>query len=173
MGELIDHLIELSRTARVDLVPERVDLSAVATAVLADLRRAAPEREVEAVVQPGLMVIADATLLEVVLVNLLSNAWKFTSKRATAHIEVGATDGGGERAFFVRDDGVGFDGGKAEHLFGAFHRLHTPEEFPGDGIGLATVQRLVTKHGGRVWAEAEVGKGATFFFTLPDATTVG
>ena len=109
MGLLIDHLIELSRTARVDLVSERVDLSAVAAAVLADLRCAAPEREVEAVVRPGLLVMADATLLEVILANLLSNAWKFTSKRATAHIEVGVTDGGGERAFFVRDDGAGFD----------------------------------------------------------------
>jgi signal transduction histidine kinase len=167
MGALIDHLIELSRTARVDLVSEQVDVSAVAAAVLADLRRAAPEREVEAFVEPGLMVMADATLLEVILVNLLSNAWKFTSKRATAHIEVGVTDGGGERAFFVRDDGAGFDLSKAQHLFGAFQRFHTPDEFPGDGIGLATVQRLVTKHGGRVWAEAEVGKGATFFFTLP------
>ena len=167
MGALIDHLIELSRTARVDLVSERVDLSAVAAAVLTDLRRAAPERRVEAVVQPGLVVEADATLLEVILVNLLSNAWKFTSRRETAHIEVGATDGDGERAFFVRDDGAGLDLGKAEHLFGAFQRFHTPEEFPGDGIGLATVQRLVTRHGGRVWAEAEAGKGATFFFTLP------
>ena len=167
MGALIDHLIELSRTARADLVSERVDLSAVATAVLADLHRAAPEREVEAVVRPGLMVTADATLLEVILVNLLSNAWKYTSKRATAHIEVGVTDGGGGSVFFVRDDGVGFDRGTADHLFGAFQRFHSPEEFPGDGIGLATVQRLVTKHGGRVWAESEVGKGATFFFTLP------
>jgi len=168
MGALIDHLIELSRTARVDLVSERVDLSALAAAVLADLRRAAPERDVEAVVQPGLTVMADATLLEVILVNLLSNAWKFTSKRAPAHIEVGVTKAGGERAFFVRDDGVGFDGGKAEHLFGAFQRFHTPEEFPGDGIGLATVRRLVTRHGGRVWAESEPGKGATFYFTLAD-----
>jgi light-regulated signal transduction histidine kinase (bacteriophytochrome) len=167
MGALIDHLIELSRTARVDLVSERVDLSAVAAEVLTDLRRLAPERRVEAVVQPGLVVEADATLIEVILVNLLGNAWKFTSQRETAHIDVGATDGDGERAFFVRDDGAGFDLDNAEHLFGAFQRFHTPEEFPGDGIGLATVKRLVTRHGGRVWAEAEVGEGATFFFTLP------
>ena len=113
------------------------------------------------------MVDADATLLEVILVNLLGNAWKFTSRHGAARIAVGVTDADGERAFFVRDDGAGFDPGHAEHLFGPFQRLHSTEEFEGDGIGLATVQRLVARHGGRVWAEAEVEKGATFYFTLP------
>ena len=103
-----------------------------------------------------------------ILTNLLGNAWKFTSKHETARIEVGATGAGADRAFFVRDDGAGFDMDLAQHLFGAFQRMHSPDEFPGDGIGLATVQRLVLRHGGRVWAEAAVEKGATFSFTLPE-----
>ena len=102
-----------------------------------------------------------------ILTNLLTNAWKFTSRHETARIEVGACDTQEGRAFFVKDDGAGFDPKQAKHLFGAFQRYHAVDEFEGDGIGLATVQRLVAKHGGRVWAEAEVGKGATFFFTLP------
>jgi light-regulated signal transduction histidine kinase (bacteriophytochrome) len=167
MGLLIDHLLALSRAARKELSCEPVDLSAIAIAVLADLRRQAPERSVETLVQPNLVVVSDATLLRVVLANLLGNAWKFTSKHASARIEVGVVDADGERAFYVKDDGAGFDMDHAEHLFGAFQRLHTAEEFEGDGIGLATVQRLVTRHGGRVWAESEAGKGAAFFFTLP------
>ena len=168
MGLLIDHLLALSRSARQDLLRESVDLSAMATSVIADLRSEAPGRRVEAIVQPNLVVDADATLLGVILDNLLSNAWKFTSKHETARVEVGVTDADGERAFFVKDDGAGFDMRRAEHLFGPFQRLHTTAEFEGDGIGLATVQRLVARHGGRAWAEAEVEKGATFSFTLPD-----
>jgi len=167
MGVLIDDLLALSRSARQDLLRKSVDLSAMAASVIADLRSAAPGRRVEAVVQPDLVVDADTTLLEVILVNLLGNAWKFTSRHETARIEVGVTDTDGERAFFVRDDGAGFDMHEAEHLFGAFQRFHTADQFEGDGIGLATVQRLVARHGGRVWAEAEVEKGAMFYFTLP------
>ena len=167
MGQLIDHLIALSHSARQDLLRKRVHLSDMAASVIADLRIAAPERRVEAVVQPDLVVEADSALLEVILVNLLSNAWKFTSRHETARIEVGVTDADGERAFFVRDDGAGFDPARAGHLFAPFQRLHTTAEFGGDGIGLATVQRLVARHGGRVWAEAAVEEGATFFFTLP------
>jgi light-regulated signal transduction histidine kinase (bacteriophytochrome) len=126
-----------------------------------------PERHVELVVKSGLRANADATLLRGILTSLLENAWKYTSKREAARIEVGVVDEGGERAFFVRDDGVGFDLDSAHYLFGAFQRFHDAEQFPGDGIGLATVQRLVPRHGGRVWAEAEVRKGATFYFTLP------
>jgi light-regulated signal transduction histidine kinase (bacteriophytochrome) len=111
---------------------------------------------------------ADPVLLHVVLTNLLGNAWKFTAKHEAARIEVGTKDTDGERAFFVKDDGAGFDMATAQHLFGAFQRLHAANEFEGDGIGLATVQRLVARHGGRVWGEAEVEKGATFFFTLPE-----
>src|SRR5665647_788786 len=167
MGVLIDDLLALSRSARQDLLRKSVDLSAMAASVIADLRSAAPGRRVEAVVQPDLVVDADTTLLEVILVNLLGNAWKFTSRHETARIEVGVTDTDGERAFFVRDDGAGFDMHEAEHLFGAFQRFHTADQFEGDGIGLATVQRLVARHGGRVWAGAEVEKGAMFYFTLP------
>ena len=105
-----------------------------------------------------------------ILFELLANAWKFTSKQAAARIEIGATESGGTRAFFVRDDGAGFDMCCADHLFGAFQRMHTSGEFDGHGIGLATVQRLVVRHGGRVWAEAAVDKGATFYFTLPEPT---
>jgi light-regulated signal transduction histidine kinase (bacteriophytochrome) len=167
MALLIDHLIALSRTSRQDLLLAPTDLSAMAESVLADLREAEPARRVSAVVEPGIVVHADAALLHVILTNLLANAWKFTSHNGSARIEVGARAGQDERAFFVKDDGAGFDPAKAEHLFGAFQRFHAAEEFEGDGIGLATVQRLVAKHGGRVWAEAEVDKGATFFFTLP------
>ncbi len=120
-------------------------------------------------VEPAIVTYADATLLRLILTNLLDNACKFTAGHETAHIEVGVVGLDGERAYYVRDDGVGFDKDAVPHLFGVFQRFHTREQFPGDGIGLATVQRLVAKHGGRVWAEAEVDKGATFYFTLPAA----
>ena len=168
MGALIDHLLALSGSSQADLVYETVDVSEMATSILDELRLRDPQRAVESVVQPGLVAEADATLLHLILANLLDNAWKFTGKHETARIEVGADDAGKERAYFVRDDGCGFDGAAAERIFGAFWRLHTSDEFEGDGIGLATVKRLVAKHGGRVWAAAEAGKGATFFFTLPE-----
>ena len=168
MAVLIDGLLGLSRTSRKDMIRESVDVSAMATSVLAELREADPDREVEVVVAPGMTANADAALLRVILSNLLGNAWKFTSRRATAHIEVGVTDAGGERAVFVSDDGAGFDADTAQHLFGAFQRFHTTAEFEGDGIGLATVQRLVARHGGRIWAHAKAGEGATFSFTLPE-----
>jgi light-regulated signal transduction histidine kinase (bacteriophytochrome) len=113
---------------------------------------------------------ADPGLLRLILRELLGNAWKFTRRVERAHVEVGALDAGGERAFFVRDDGVGFDMKYAQHLFGVFQRMHAAEDYEGDGVGLATVQRLVRRHGGRVWAEAEVDQGASFFFTLPGAS---
>jgi PAS domain S-box-containing protein len=173
MAMLIDGLLSLSRTSRKDVLREPVDVSAMATSILAELREADPEREVEVVVAPGMRVDADAALLRVILSNLLGNAWKFTSRRAVAHIEVGVTDAGGERALFVSDDGAGFDAATAQHLFGAFQRFHTSAEFAGDGIGLATVQRLVARHGGRVWAQARAGEGATFYFTLPEPAAAG
>ena len=166
MAVLIDELLGLSRATRQEMLLEEVDLTALAEAVLAELAEAEPGRAVETYVAPGLTATADAALLRAVLVNLLSNAWKFTSKHDTARIEVGVTDVDGKRAFFVRDDGAGFDAAHATHLFGAFQRMHEASAFEGDGIGLATVQRLITRHGGRVWAEAEVEKGATFYFTL-------
>ena len=168
MTALIDELLGLSRISRQHMRVEEVEMSVLAVSVLDELREAQPERRVECVVVPGLRVHGDAVLLRVILANLLGNAWKFTSKHETARIEVGVADADGERAYFVRDDGAGFDLQYAKNLFGAFQRLHRTGAFEGDGIGLATVQRLVTRHGGRVWAEAEVEKGATFFFTLPE-----
>jgi PAS domain S-box-containing protein len=166
MGLLIDDLLGLSRAARRDLIVSSIDLSGLAEEVLAELRQEQPERKVNVVIAPHLRADADPTLLRMILVNLLGNAWKFTSKHETARIDVGVSEAGGERIFFVRDDGAGFDTRYAQNLFGAFQRMHSPGEFEGTGIGLATVQRLVTRHGGRVWAEAEVEKGATFYFTL-------
>jgi len=168
MSSLIEDLLGLSRVSRQKLLRRDVDLSALAEAVVEELREAQPERHVEVAIAPGLLALADAELLRVILVNLLGNAWKFTSRHEAARIEVGACEVGGERAFYVRDDGAGFSMAYAKKLFGAFQRLHSPGEFAGEGIGLATVQRLVTRHGGRVWAEAEVEKGATFYFTLPE-----
>jgi PAS domain S-box-containing protein len=173
MAKLIDDLLGLSRASRMDLHREEVDVSAMASSVLDELRDAQPQRRVEITVAPGMRAEADAQLLHIILVNLLTNAWKFTSRHEEAHIEVGVSDSEGsgdhheKRAFFVRDDGAGFAMDRAPQLFGAFQRLHAADEFEGDGIGLATVQRLVLRHGGRIWAEAGVEKGATFFFTLP------
>jgi PAS domain S-box-containing protein len=166
MGHLIDDMLQLSRVALAGLQRRLVDLSAVALAVFARLRATEPERQVELTVQPGLTALGDSTLLEVALSNLLENAWKFTSARRPAHIEFGRTDVQGQPAYFVRDDGAGFDMAFAHKLFGAFQRMHKASEFPGTGVGLATVQRIVHRHGGRIWADAVVDRGATFYFTL-------
>ncbi|HVU35188.1 MAG TPA: PAS domain S-box protein [Opitutaceae bacterium] len=166
LGELIDDLLELSRTTRANLHKVDVDLSALARAALDDLQRGDPARQVNVVIEPELRVSADAVLLRSALDNLLGNAWKFTRGRTDARIEVGAVWRERERAFFVRDNGVGFDMTYAGKLFGAFQRLHSTREFPGTGIGLATVQRIVHRHGGRIWADAAVNAGATFYFTL-------
>jgi PAS domain S-box-containing protein len=166
MASLIDDLLVLSRASSTDLDLEDVDVSALAESVVDELREAEPDRRVDVVVTAGMEVKADPTLLRVILVNLLSNAWKFTGRGDEARIDVGVSEVDGERAFHVRDDGAGFDLHTAEHLFGAFQRFHTLDQFEGNGIGLATVQRLVIRHGGRVWAEAAVDEGATFFFSL-------
>jgi light-regulated signal transduction histidine kinase (bacteriophytochrome) len=168
MGELIDDLLNLSRVTRAELRRERVNLSELARAVLARLQDAEPEREVEIVVQDGLVAQADPRLLDVVLTNLLGNAWKFTGKRAFARIEFATNGGEKPLVFFVRDNGAGFNAEYVGKLFGVFQRLHAAQEFEGTGIGLATVQRIVRRHGGRVWAEGEVGRGATFYFTLEE-----
>ncbi len=144
-----------------------VDLSALAKYIAAELRKSAPERTVEFVIAPGLVVYADPNLLRIALENLLGNAWKFTGKHPRGRIELGVGEREGQRAFFVRDDGAGFDMAYAGKLFGAFQRLHPASEFEGTGVGLATVQRIVHRHGGRVWAEGAVEKGAMFRFTLP------
>jgi PAS domain S-box-containing protein len=166
MGRLIDHLLQLSRMTRLAMHRDTVDLSTIASRVVAELQAAEPARRVEICVTPGLSANGDIHLLEMVLVNLLGNAWKFTSKTENARIEFGVTEHEGQRAFFVRDNGAGFDMAYADRLFGAFQRLHSNEEFPGTGIGLATVQRIIRRHGGQIWAESAVGSGAVFFFTL-------
>ena len=167
MDQLVDGILRLARTSRTEIRRTRVDMNALAKTVALELEQRNPGRQVEFVVAPALVVNADADLLRSALENLLSNAWKFTGKHARARIEVGSVQHDGETAFFVRDDGAGFDPAYANELFGAFQRLHTPEEFEGTGIGLAIVQRVVHRHGGRVWAAGETEKGATFYFTLP------
>jgi light-regulated signal transduction histidine kinase (bacteriophytochrome) len=166
MAALIDGLLSLSRVTRSELRREMVDLAELARSILAQFRRVTPDRDVETVVAEELAAEGDARLLRGLLENLLGNAWKFTGRRATARIEVGLTQSGGERTYFVRDNGAGFDMAYAGKLFGTFQRLHLSSEFEGSGIGLATVQRIVHRHGGRVWAESAVGRGATFYFTL-------
>jgi signal transduction histidine kinase len=166
MGQLIDDLLQLSRLTRAEMRREAVDLSAVARAIAAEMRQRDPERQVDVVVADDAVAKGDARLLRVVLENLVGNAWKFTSKHPQARIEFGVTRRDGEQVYYVRDDGAGFDMTYADKLFGAFQRLHSASEFGGTGIGLATVQRVVHRHGGRVWAEGAVGQGATFYFTL-------
>jgi light-regulated signal transduction histidine kinase (bacteriophytochrome) len=166
MGTLIDDLLNLSRMTRAELQRRPVDLSALTLTVATELKMMQPERAVEFVITPGLEATADARLMRVVLENLLGNAWKFTSSHRSAKIEVGKAQHNGTPAFFVRDDGVGFDPAHADRLFGAFQRLHSTSEFPGTGVGLATVQRIVQRHGGQIWAQGAIEKGATFYFTL-------
>jgi PAS domain S-box-containing protein len=166
MARLIDDLLSLSRLSRAEMRQERVDLTHVARSIGERLREADPARDVEIVVQDGLAAEGDASLLAVVMENLLGNAWKFTGKRAKARVEVGLTSKSGVRAFFVRDNGTGFDMAHVSKLFGAFQRLHSTSDFPGTGIGLAMVQRIVRRHGGQIWTESELDRGATFFFTL-------
>ncbi len=169
MASLIDDLLNLSRVSRQELKRDPVDVSALAHGVVDELRRAAPDRAVDVVIAADLRAVGDARLIEVLLENLIGNAWKFTSKNPperAPRIEVGVRSDGAVAAFFVKDNGAGFDMAYANKLFGAFQRLHSATEFDGTGIGLATVQRIAHRHGGRVWAEAEVGRGATFSFTL-------
>jgi len=168
MGELIDALLSLARVTRSDLKPERVDLSAVAHAAATAIASADPARSVELVIEPGLVAEIDPRLARAIFDNLLGNAWKFTRGTLGARVAVGLSKDGAP-TFFVRDNGAGFDMAFTSKLFGPFQRLHTVGEFPGTGIGLATVQRIVHRHGGRIWAEGAVNQGATFYFTLPGA----
>ncbi|MBA3759692.1 MAG: response regulator [Gemmatimonadales bacterium] len=166
MAQLIDDVLHLSRVTRADLREQDVDLSALATLILSRLQESEPARKVEVKVRPGVVVSGDGQLLRIALENLLENSWKFTSKLGEARIEFGVTQASGEPTYFVRDNGAGFDMTYADRLFGPFQRLHPQNEFAGSGIGLATVQRIIHRHGGRVWAEGLVGQGATFQFTL-------
>ncbi|MBM3390658.1 MAG: hypothetical protein FJY34_01600 [Betaproteobacteria bacterium] len=166
MGHLIDDILELSRVTRQEMRRVPVDLSQLAAELIEERGRAEPERRVAVSLAPHCSALGDPQLLRVMMQNLVENAWKYSSHNPDARIEFGKEAAGGETVFFMRDNGVGFDMKYADRLFTPFQRLHRPEEFEGTGIGLATVARIVHRHGGRVWAEAAPGKGATFLFTL-------
>jgi signal transduction histidine kinase len=166
MGLLIDDLLNLSRVTRAEIRKEKIDLSNIARKVVAGLCESQPGRHIDFQIEDHLEAHADPGLSQVVLENLLNNACKFTSKRTSARIEFGRTKENGSSAYFVRDNGAGFDPAYGSRMFGAFQRLHGTNEFPGTGIGLATVQRIISRHGGKIWAEGAVEKGATFYFTL-------
>jgi signal transduction histidine kinase len=174
MSQLIDDLLRLSRVMRTEMRREEVDLSQLARTVAADLQRASPGRQgVQFAIADGIKANGDERLLRVALENLLGNAWKFSSRQEEANIAFGQMEQHGRAVYFVRDNGAGFDMAYADKLFGAFQRLHSPAEFEGSGIGLATVQRIIRRHGGQVWAEGRVGQGAVFFFTLqPEGAVV-
>jgi light-regulated signal transduction histidine kinase (bacteriophytochrome) len=169
MGRSIDDLLTLSRVTRSDIHLESVDLSPLVNRICADLQQSQPERQVELIIPSSTITLADTHLLHLMLENLLNNAWKFTSKQPQARIEFGIIhQDSGIPIYFVRDNGAGFDMAYSDKLFGPFQRLHGMQEFPGNGIGLATVQRIVHRHGGRVWAQAAIEQGATFYFTLAE-----
>jgi light-regulated signal transduction histidine kinase (bacteriophytochrome) len=170
MGELIDDLLTFSRLSRQPLGKQRVDVEPLARAALADLRTQTEGRQVQIEIGPMPSCEADPALLRQVWVNLLSNALKYSRKREHARVEVGCTEQNGEPVYFVRDNGSGFDMRYAGKLFGVFQRLHRAEDYEGTGVGLAIVQRIVHRHGGRVWADAAVDRGATFYFTLAGET---
>jgi two-component system sensor histidine kinase/response regulator len=174
MCRLVDDLLMLSQVSRMEMRRERVDLSAMARSIVADLRQREPDREVEFIIHPNLSVLGDADLLNSALFNLFDNSWKFTGKHQAARIEFGEVEKDGEWVFFVRDDGAGFDMASSDRLFQAFQRLHSSSEFAGSGVGLATVARIVKRHGGRLWAEGALERGATFYFSLnPERRRVG
>ena len=166
MGTLIDDLLKLARVTRAEIRTEDVDLSAMAREIVADLQRTTPERQVEFEIAPGLEARGDTRLLRVALDNLLRNSWKYTAKQPAPRVEFRSADANGGRTFMVRDNGAGFDMKYADKLFGVFQRLHSAADFEGTGIGLATVRRIINRHGGRIWAEGAVDQGATFYFTL-------
>jgi light-regulated signal transduction histidine kinase (bacteriophytochrome) len=169
MGELIDDMLQLSRVGRGELSRENANLSEIARLVALELRKKDPERRVEVEIQDGLVADADSRLMRVALDNLFGNAWKFTTQVAQARIRFGAEQRAGETVYFVCDNGAGFSMNYVDKLFRPFNRLHSDSDFPGTGIGLATVHRIIDRHGGRVWAEGAVGCGATFYFTVPPA----
>jgi light-regulated signal transduction histidine kinase (bacteriophytochrome) len=167
MGGLIDDMIALSKVSRSGMTFERIDVTDLVEQIVADLRRQTPGREVEVLIRPGMTANGDPHLVRLAFENLIENAWKFTGRRPHATIDIGQSrDENGVPAFYVGDNGAGFDTAYGDKLFGAFQRLHTSAEFPGTGIGLATVQRIVHRHGGHVWAEGETNQGACFYFTL-------
>jgi signal transduction histidine kinase len=166
MSELIDDLLNLSRVTSGTMHLEDIDLSAFARAIMEELCRNAPDRRVDFIASVSAPAYADARLMRIVMDNLLRNAWKYTSHHPAGHIEFGYEAKSGRPVYFIKDDGSGFDQRSADRLFQPFQRLHSVAEFPGNGIGLATVRRIVERHGGEVWAEGVVEAGATFYFTL-------
>lgn len=168
MGRLIDDLLNLSRISRKEMIIAKVNLSEIVEKIAEEYRKNEPERKVNVTIARDILVLGDEQLLKIVFENLFSNAWKFTSKKPIATLEFGVTKKEGNLVYFMRDDGAGFDMRYVQKLFGAFQRLHLASDFPGTGVGLATVQRIIHRHGGLIWAEAEVEKGATFYFTLPE-----
>lgn len=166
MGQLIDEVLDLSRIQRAELSRVAIDLTTMAKEIIEDLRRQQTRSHVKVMIEPGMSAVGDPQLLRTFFQNLLENAWKFTSRHDKANIEVGSRECDGKRVFFVKDDGAGFDMAHADMLFAPFQRLHAQTEFPGTGVGLASAQRIIHRHGGTIWAEGEVEKGATFHFTL-------
>jgi len=166
MSQLIDDLLNLARLSRTQLNREPVHLSSIALSIVNEWRDREPDRVMKAAIAPDVQAPGDARLLRVVLDNLLGNAWKFTGKRENACLEFGAVNQRGQTVYFIRDNGAGFDMAYSSQLFAPFQRLHQATEFEGSGIGLATVQRIIQRHGGSIWAEGSVGQGATFYFTL-------
>jgi len=166
MGDLIDDLLKLSRATRSEMNPTTVDLSELATTITDELQESTPDRKAVFSIEPHMIVNADETLMRVMLENLIGNAWKFAGKRPETRIEIGKKIIAGDTVYYIKDNGTGFDMKYADKLFGAFQRLHTVNEFEGTGVGLANVQRIIRRHGGKVWAEAKLDEGATFYFTL-------
>ena len=168
MGQLIDDLLHLSRVSRLEIQYTKVNLSRLAQEIIEELQLSESKRQVEVLISPEITISADITLMRVIMSNLLHNAWKFTSHHSTARIEFGVDYSETSPTYYVRDNGVGFDMAYANMLFGVFQRLHSTEEFPGTGIGLATVQRAIFRHNGSIWAESALGQGTTFFFKIPE-----
>jgi len=175
MAQLIDDLLNLSRITRSEIVRENVDMSHIAEQIVSDLRSQEPERSVECIIAENVTAYGDSHLMHIVLDNLLGNAWKYTGKKGDARIEFGTTEidggknaAGNKKIYFVRDNGAGFNMEYSDKLFVLFQRLHSNNEFSGTGVGLATVQRIIHKHSGRIWAEGEMDKGAVFYFTLQE-----
>lgn len=166
MSELINDMLSLSKVSRHEIMSQEINLSAIAEAIITALRHGEPANNVEVVIAQNIQCLGDSQLSEIALSNLIGNAWKYSSKKPDARIEFGTMEKDGQKVYYVRDNGAGFNMAYAAKLFEPFARLHSDGEFPGTGIGLAIVKRVIEKHKGNIWAESEIGKGATFYFTL-------
>jgi light-regulated signal transduction histidine kinase (bacteriophytochrome) len=166
MTQLIDDLLNLSRISRWAITSENINLSNIANDIINDFKIQQPDKKVNIVIANNLIVSGDKQLLKIVVQNLLENSWKYTGKKENSQIEFGKTISSGKEVYFIKDNGVGFDMKYAGKLFGVFQRLHSSKEFPGSGVGLSTVQRIIQRHNGQIWAEAAVNEGAAFYFTI-------